>query len=77
MHVIEEKADSTIMDDRRRGDRRHGERRSGERRRHTRRTDEREHVEEQAQEATKRELLGFLQELQQKSPPPTDEPPSE
>lgn len=77
MHVFQEKPSSTTMDDRRRGDRRHGERRSGERRRHTRRTDEREHVEEQAQEATKRELLEFLQELQQKSPPPADEPPTE
>jgi hypothetical protein len=78
MHVIDDKSSLTMMDERRRGDRRHGERRSGERRRQTRRTEEREQAEEQAQEATKRELLEFLQELQQKNPPssPT-RPPSD
>ena len=51
-----------IMDKRRNSDRRARERRENERRRLARREEERQQVEEQVQEATKRELLEYLQQ---------------
>jgi hypothetical protein len=57
------------MNERRREDRRRTERRTNERRRQARREEERLQVEEQAQEATRRELLDFLHEKQSASQP--------